>query len=83
MTLDYTKYNVIMTEEGFIGLKKDMIKLYGDYAKDLIEDTEFETLKEVADLLIKLDNIKENLLVYVYYPYNEFCVEIVSKRNYY
>lgn len=83
MDLDYTKYNVILTEEGFIGLKKDMIKLYGDYAKDLIDDTEFETLKEVADLLIKLDNIKENYLVYVDYPYNEFCVKIISKELYY
>ena len=48
MTLDIREYNVIATEEGFVGFKDDMIKLYGDYVKQLVDDTIYEGIGEVA-----------------------------------
>lgn len=83
MTLDIREYNVISTEEGLIGFKQDMIKLYGDYVKQLIDDTEFEVIKEVLELLVKLDKLEENYLIYVDYPYNEYCFRIISKEMFY
>jgi hypothetical protein len=83
MTLDIREYNIIATNEGFVGFKEDMIKLYGDYVKQLVDDTYYDSIEEVAELLVKLDKIKDNYLVYVYYPYKEYCIKIVSKENYY
>ena len=83
MTLDYTKYNVIATNEGFIGFKEDMINLYKDYVKQLLDDSMWESINEVVDLLIKLGKLEEGDLVYVDYPYKEFNVEIISRDKYY
>ena len=55
MELDYRKYNCILdkNEEGFIGYVKDIMDLYKQYAKDLIDYlgySDFDNVREVIEI---------------------------------
>lgn len=55
MDFKYKEYNCMLdkNEEGFIGYVKDIIDLYKQYAKDLLDDlgyNEFDNVREVKEL---------------------------------
>lgn len=84
MDFKYKEYNCMLdkNEEGFIGYVKDIIELYKQYAKDLLDylgQSDFDNVREVIELLEKLEKLDKNYLIMVDYPYNEWCYRIISK----
>lgn len=67
MKLDIHEYNCIDTNdlEGILGYADDIVKLYKDYLKQLIDDTNrntIEDLKTEIDMVLELiDNIYKNI----------------------
>lgn len=70
MRLDLKEYNIISKDEFIIGFIDDVIKLYKDYAKQIIDDMlSKEELLEVYTLL-------ENLINATSEEYDVFLVKV-------
>ena len=81
MRLDISKYNAILSKDGesVIGYSDDIIKLYKDYIKQLVDDMQdecmVEDLKNEIDMILdmlfniyaKSDEWYEPQLIRVYY----------------
>lgn len=83
MRLDIGEYNCMLDrwEEGIIGHIKDLTLLYKDYVKQMCEDNMYDyNMKEVIDLIMKLEQLDSMWLAKVDYPYKEYFIKIISKE---
>lgn len=81
MRLDISKYNAILSKDGesIIGYSDDIIKLYKDYIKQLVDDMNdagiVEDLKSEIDMII-------NLLFNIYAKSDEWYEPQLLKVDY-
>lgn len=85
MELDYKKYNCMLDkyEENVIGYVKNIMDLYKQYAKDLIDFlgySDFDNVKEVIELLEELEKLDKDYLIKIYPCYHEhYSFRVISK----
>lgn len=96
MRLDISKYNAILSKDGesIIGYSDDIIKLYKDYIKQLVDDMKdevmVEDLKSEIDMIIGLlfriyaknDEWYEPQLLKVYYnPMGAYVFKVLKEED--
>ena len=84
MRLDISKYNVIYNknEEGFIGYEKDILRLYKDYMRQLVDDEMYDCdeIQLVLNHIKDLKLISEDTLIHTYFDNfdNMYRIDVVS-----
>ena len=96
MRLDFNKYNTITSKDGesIIGYSDDIIKLYKDYIKQLVDDMQdkhmIEDLKNEIDMILdmlctiytKSDEWYEPQLIRVYYnPMGAYMFKVLKEEE--
>lgn len=82
MTQDIRKYNIIedVYGEGLIGHRDDLINIYREHLKQMLDDLTVDGIIEIVDLLKELDMQGNNYLMHVCYPYNKYEAKVISKE---